>query len=318
MTRVAVVRGGRSLERDISLRSGHHVASALRHTGHDVVEVDVDERLTSNFADADVAFIALHGRDGEDGTIQSILEALTMPYTGSDPLACQLCFDKPVAKGLLHRAGISTPDWYVVSAEGVRRMGAGAALREAAARIGFPIVVKPAAQGSALGLAVVRAPEELSSAVMAAFNYGDRVMLERFVSGRELAVGVVTDGAGQLRALPPVEIKTSSGVFDFEARVTPGGADFICPSDLTPEELDAVSAAALEAAAILGVRDFARVDMFVEEGPAVLEVNPCPGMTETSLVPLAAVQDGVAFETFVGVVLDAALSRRGSARSVDR
>lgn len=316
MARVTVIRGGRSLEREISLRSGHHVASALRHDGHDVTEVDVDERLTSSVAGADAAFIALHGRDGEDGTIQSILEALGVPYTGSGPLACHLCFDKAVAKGLLARAGIATPDAYVISAEAVRRMGAGTAVREGAARIGFPIVVKPAAQGSALGLAVVRSPDELSSAVMAAFNYGDRILLERFIGGREVAVGLLADESGSLRALPPVEIRTSSGVFDFQARVTPGGHEYFCPATLPAADLEASSKVAVEAASAFGLRDFARADLIVsEDGPIVLELNPCPGLTETSLVPLAASEAGYTFERFAATVLSYALARTAAIKA---
>lgn len=307
MARIAVIRGGRSLERDISLRSGHHVVSALRHLGHEVHELDVDERLTHELAQVDAAFLALHGKDGEDGTIQSILEALGIPYTGSGPLACTLCFDKALAKGVLRRAGIPTPESYVVSAEAVRRMGAGAALRAGAARIGYPIVVKPAAQGSALGLEVVRAADELSSAIMSAFDYGDRVLLERFVEGRELAVSVV---GRELRALPPVEIRTAGGVFDYRARVTPGGADYVCPAELPDAVLEEACRVAVAACAPFEIRDFARVDMIIVEGsPVVLELNPCPGLTETSLLPLAAAEAGMTFEGFVGTVLDGALGR---------
>lgn len=311
MASVVVVRGGRSLEREISLRSGHHVAAALRHEGHEVNEVDVDEQLTGHLAGCDAAFIALHGRDGEDGTIQSILDALGVPYTGSEALACQLCFDKPAAKELLRKAGVATPDSYHLSAEAVRRMGAGAALREAASRIGYPIVVKPAAQGSALGLAVVEAPEELSAAVMASFNYGERVLLERHIAGAELAIGLF---GRDLDPLPAVEIRTATGVFDFEARVTPGGADYICPSDAPG--LREAATAARRAAEVLGVRDFARVDLIVaDEGPVVLEVNPCPGLTETSLITLAAAEAGIAFDAFARSVVEMALARAPAARA---
>ncbi len=307
MAAVAVVRGGRSLEREISLRSGHHVAAALRSLGHDVEELDVDERLGHALERCDAAFVALHGRDGEDGTIQAILHALGVPYTGSGPLACHLCFDKAFAKGLLRRAGIPTPDSFVISAEAVRRMGAGVAVRVAADRIGYPIVVKPAAQGSALGLVVVDEAEELSSAVMTAFNHGDRVLLERFVDGCELAVSVL----GQpLEALPPVEIRTTHRVFDFQARVSPGAADYLCPADLPPDQIRAAEEVAVKACEPFGIRDFARVDLIVTpDGPQILEINPCPGLTESSLLPLSVVESGRTFDDFVGTVIEAAFAR---------
>jgi D-alanine-D-alanine ligase len=311
VTKVAVVRGGRSLERKYSLLSGHHVTSALRHLGHDVTEVDVDEQLTRSLESSDVAFIALHGRDGEDGTVQQICEALGVAYTGSRPRTCQLCFDKGYAKGELHDADIPTAQGFVLSAEAVRRMGAGAALRRAAQRIGHPLVVKPAAQGSALGLVIADRPEDLSAAVMEALNYGDRVLLEAFVPGPELSVGVV---GNDLEPLTPVEIRTASGVFDILARESPGAVDLLCPAPLETSEIEHAQRVAREAATILGVRDFGRVDMRLgSDGPVVLDVKTCPGLSETSIVPLAVAEARLSFEDFVGRVLDAALARSASA-----
>ncbi|HVL80349.1 MAG TPA: D-alanine--D-alanine ligase [Actinomycetota bacterium] len=307
MPRIAVIRGGRSLEREFSSRSGAHVASALQQLGHDVVELDVDERLSPALVSADASFIALHGRDGEDGTIQSILEALRRPYTGSDAFACQVCFDKVLTKGMLRRDGITTPPSFDLSAEAVRQMGAGPAVREAADHLGYPLIVKPVAQGSALGLALVREPDELSPAVMAAFNYGDRVMLESYVAGTELAVSLV---GSPLRPLPPVEVRASSGIFDFDSRVSPGAVDFVVPASLPDAVLAAARDVAERAAALLGMRDLGRVDMIVSDGePVVLEVNPCPGVTESSLLPLAVAEAGMSFEDFVRTVVDAALAR---------
>lgn len=308
MPKIAVVAGGRSLERDFSLRSGHHVAAALRHDGHDVIETDVDERLTEVLAHVDAAFIALHGKDGEDGTIQSVLEAIGVPYTGSGPFVCQKCFDKPLAKDLLSAQGFLVPAGHVISSDALTQMGAGAALRKAADGIGYPLVVKPPAQGSALGLVVVEDPEGLQAAVMSCLNYGDRVMLETYVRGIEVAVSVVGE---QLSALPPVEISTLSGLFDFHARATPGGYDSICPAQsLNSEQLTGVCEVAIGAASLLGVRDFARVDMIVEASRVnVLEVNPCPGLTETSLLPVALACDGTSFECFVNQITNLALAR---------
>jgi D-alanine-D-alanine ligase len=310
MARIAIVRGGRSLERDFSLLSGHNVAGALRHSGHEVFEADVDNETGKNIAGADAVFIALHGRDGEDGTIQSMCEALGVAYTGSPPLTCRLSFDKGLAKGTLHRAGLQTPPAYVVASDAVRHMGAGTALRRAADRLGYPVVVKPAAQGSALGLTVVTDAGDLTSAAMTAFDYGDRVLVERFVDGCELSICVV----GQpLTALPAVEIRTTTGIHDFETRISPGAREYVCPAALDASVADEAARVAVAAASALGVRDFARVDMRVtDDGPTLLDVKTCPGLGEGSILPLAVARGGGKFEAFVLDVLDAALSRAGS------
>lgn len=302
------------MEREISLRSGSHVGSALRHLGFEVEEADVDERLTSLLASVDAAFLALHGKDGEDGTVQCVLEAIGVPYTGSDPLACQLSFDKSIVKSVLARHGIATPPGYALAEEAVRHMGAGSAMRRAADRLGYPIVVKPVNQGSALGLAVVHEASELAPAVMTALNYGNRVLLEGFARGRELAVGVL---GSPLRALPIVEIRTSGEVFGFDVRptVSPGAAEYLCPADLDERVADRVRSAVLTACAALGVRDFARVDLILtEEGPRILDLKTCPGLTETSLVPLAAAASGMPFERLAEEILLPALARASHAQ----
>ncbi len=305
-----MVRGGRSLEREISLRSGHHVGAALRHRDHDVLEVDVDEGLTKTLEDADAVFLALHGRDGEDGTIQLVCEALGVPYTGSGPLTCRFCFDKGLAKGLMNQAGLPTPPAFVLAVDAVRHMGAANALRRAADRIGFPLVVKPTAQGSGLGLTIVEEPGDLSSAALAAFDHGDRILIERFIDGPDVSIALHGD---DLVPLPAVEIRTRSKVFDFETRVSPGSFDFVCPTDFDGDDVRDV---ALSAARLLGARDFGRVDLRIgAEGPTILDVKTCPGLTETSIVPFAANAAGVGFDDFVGSVLDAALSRAVTERA---
>lgn len=307
MAHIAVVRGGRSLERDFSLQSGHNVTACLRRNGHTVEEVDVDNDLVRSISAADAVFIALHGRDGEDGTIQTTCEALGIAYTGSPALTCRLAFDKGLAKGTLNRAGLPTPPAYVLSSDAVRHMGAGAALRRAADRLGYPVVVKPAAQGSALGLSVVAEPGDLTAAAMAAFDYGDRVLIERFVSGDELSIGIA--GAA-LDALPAVEIRTTTGIHDFETRISPGAREYLCPATLADEALRSASDVATAAARALGVRDFARVDMRVgEDGPQILDIKTCPGLTEGSIVPLAAASSGRSFDDLVEEVVQAALAR---------
>jgi D-alanine-D-alanine ligase len=311
VAQIAIVRGGRSLERDFSLQSGHNVAASLRHTGHTVTEVDVDNDLVRHISAADVVFIALHGRDGEDGTIQTTCEALGVAYTGSAALTCRLAFDKGLAKGTLRRAGLPTPPAYVVSADAVRHMGAGAALRRAAERLGFPVVVKPAAQGSALGLTVVEDAGDLTAAAMEAFDYGDRVLIERFVPGDELSIGVT---GRTLTALTPVEIRTTTGIHDFETRISPGAREYVCPATLPDATLRGACDVAVETATTLGVRDFARVDLRVgADGPQILDVKTCPGLTEGSILPLAVANSGRRFEDLVEELVDAALQRSGRA-----
>lgn len=252
----------------------------------------------------------MHGRDGEDGTIQLACEAIGVAYTGSPPLTCRLCFDKGLAKAILEEEGLSTPDAFVLTSEAIRHMGAGAALRRAAQRLGYPLVVKPSAQGSALGLTIVEDAAGLSAAAMSAFNYGDRMLVEQFVPGAEVAVCV--HGA-DLTPLPPVEIRTRSGTFDFETRVSPGAFELLCPTEAADQRaLDL----AVRAATTLGARDFARVDLRIgEDGPTVLDVKTCPGLTESSIVPLAAQAGGKRFEDFVANVVDAALARTPGARA---
>lgn len=276
----------------------------MRHLGHDVTEVDVDKDLTRALESADAVFVALHGRDGEDGNVQLVCEGLGVPYTGSAPLTCRFCFDKGLAKGILNHAGLPTPPAFVLPVEAIRHMGAGTALRRAATAIGYPLIVKPTAQGSALGLTVVDEPDELSAAALAAFSHGDRILLERFVSGTDVSVAL---HGTDLSALPAVEIRTGARVFDFETRVSPGAFELICPTDASD---DITLALAINTAKTLGVRDFARVDMRIgDDGPTVLDVKTCPGLTETSIVPFAAQTAGLAFEDVVGAAVDAAFAR---------
>jgi D-alanine-D-alanine ligase len=192
-------------------------------------------------------------------------------------------------------------------------MGAGTALRKAAERLGYPLAVKPAAQGSALGLSVVADPEDLSSAAMGALNHGDRLLIERFVTGPEISIPVK---GLDLDPLPAVEIRTKEGVYDFETRVSPGMYEYICPATSAVDQIPAAQKIASEACRVLGVRDFARVDMRIgDDGPTILDVKTCPGLTETSTVPLAVAQSGSNFEDFAGGLIEAALTRAPTARA---
>ena len=237
MTRVAVLKGGRSLERQVSLNSGARVEDSLRRLGHEVIEVDVGhdlvDRLTTDRPD--VAFVVLHGRDGEDGTVQELLEVLDIPYTGSRVSACIRASDKVLAKHAMRDAGIPTPDFFAFSETAFRSLGAAQALPAISSRLSFPIVVKPASQGSALGIKFARSESDVPTALIAAFSYDRKVLLERYVAGRELAVSILEQD-GKPRALPIVEaVPEQESFYDFESRYHIGRTRFICPAELDPE-----------------------------------------------------------------------------------
>jgi D-alanine-D-alanine ligase len=310
--RVAVLKGGRSLERGVSLRSGARVEDALSRLGHEPLPLDAGgdlvQRLIAERPDA--AFIALHGPGGEDGTVQELLEILDLPYTGPGVAACVRCMDKTLAKHELREAGIATPDWFAFNATAFRELGAADTLEQIEARLGFPLVVKPASGGSALGVKLVAGREEVPQALVAAFSYDGRVVLERYVEGRELAVSVL--GA---QALPIVEaIPRQGDVYDFEARYEIGRTEFVCPAELDAETGAAVTGEALRAFETLGCSGFSRVDLMLgADGPQVLEVNAIPGLTDTSLLPQAAEAAGLSFEQLVERALELALERGPSA-----
>jgi D-alanine-D-alanine ligase len=312
--RVAVLKGGDSLERQVSLRSGARVEDALARLGHDVLAIDVGadlvDRLTAERPD--VAFVALHGRGGEDGTVQELLELLGIPYTASGPSACIRCMDKVVAKHALRDAGVPTPDFYAFSQAAFEELGAARALPAIEERLDFPIVVKPAGQGSALGIKMARTAADVPGAIVAAFSYDTKVLLERHVAGRDLAVSVL-EGPGGPEALPVVEaVPREEAFYDFEARYEFGRTDFICPAALPEAVAERARELALESYRVLGCYGFARVDLMLEEASGeltVLEANVIPGLTETSLLPLAAEAAGIGFETLIARVLELAVAR---------
>jgi D-alanine-D-alanine ligase len=286
------------------------VEDALARLGHEVVAIDVGpdlvERLTA--ARPDVAFVALHGRGGEDGTVQELLEVLGVPYTSSRPGACRRCMDKALAKHALQDAGIPTPDFVALSEHAFSELGAGSALPAIEARLAFPVVAKPAAQGSALGIKFARTAADVPSALVAAFSYDTRVLLERYVRGRDLAVSVL-EGA----ALPVVEaVPNEEAFYDFESRYEIGRTTFVCPAQV-PEPVTArAQALAVGTYELLGCYGVARVDIMLDDETGelfVLEANPIPGMTDTSLLPQAAEAAGIAFDALVERMLELAFER---------
>jgi len=313
MSRVAVLKGGNSLERQVSLRSGARAEDALERLGHEVVPIDVGADLIRRLGDAraDVAFVALHGREGEDGTVQELLEILGVPYTGSGVLASIRCMDKVLTKHGLRDAGIPTPEFFAFNETAFRDLGAADALPAIEERLAFPIVVKPAAQGSALGIKFARTAADLPAALVAAFSYDQKVLLERHVSGRDLAVSVIEED-GAPRALPIVEaVPRDEDFYDFEARYEIGRTEFLCPAELPEVVADRVRELALATYATLGCSGFARVDLMLEhdtDAVEVLEANTVPGLTETSLLPQAAEAAGIGFEELVGRLVDLAVT----------
>jgi D-alanine-D-alanine ligase len=309
VSRVAVLKGGRSLERQVSLRSGARVEDALERLGHDVVALDVNQDLISCLRDAspDVAFIAMHGRDGEDGTVQELLEILDIPYTGSGVLACVRATDKVLAKHLMIEAGIPTPEFFAFSETAFRELGAADALPAIEERLDFPIVVKPSSQGSALGIKFARSAADVPSALVAAFSYDSRVLLERHVDGRDLAVSIL-DG----EPLPVVEaVPRNDEFYDFEARYEIGRTEFVCPAELPDGVTEQAQELALRTYRLLGCSAFGRVDLMLGAGGelTVLEANPIPGLTETSLLPQAAEAAGISFDELVERIVELALER---------
>ncbi|HLH65966.1 MAG TPA: D-alanine--D-alanine ligase [Solirubrobacteraceae bacterium] len=313
--RVAVLEGGRSLERQVSLRSGARVRDALERLGHDVVAIDAGPHLVARLQESrpDVAFIALHGRDGEDGTVQELLEVLGIPFTGSAASACVRASDKALAKHAMRDAGIPTPEFVTLGETALQALGAADALPAIERRLSFPIVVKPARGGSALGIKFAPDASSVPAALVAAFSYDRKVLLERHVQGRELAVSILEDPGAEPVALPVVEAIPDLGDFyDFEARYEIGRTRFECPAALEPGILARAQALALDTWRLFGCSGFARVDMILEGSGElqVLELNPVPGLTETSLLPQAAEAAGIAFDGLVERALEAARRRR--------
>jgi D-alanine-D-alanine ligase len=305
-----VAMGGRSLEREISLRSGHRVERALRALGYTVHALDVD----GDFIDRVIAerprfvFVAMHGRGGEDGTLQDLLETLGVPYTGSDPLASSLCMDKMLFKRMLRLHGIPTPAFHSFNETAFRELGGARTFPRLLEELRLPAVVKPVAQGSAIGIKFVASAEQLPSAILGAFGYGDRVLVEERVVGRELAVTIIDPAhpAERPRALPVVELFTPESFYSYEAHYTIGQLRMQVPAALSEQARARVESVALESYTLMGCRDFARVDLILDEQevPQVLEINTIPGLTETGITTAAAEAAGMTFAELVAAIVE--------------
>ena len=287
---VVVLAGGISHERDVSLRSGRRVADSLRQHGIAVELRDPDASLLSYLTTTrpDVVWPALHGASGEDGALRGLLDFIGIPFVGSTSGAARLAWDKPTAKVLVSRAGIATPRWIALSRDAFRELGAQSVLDSLTDELPIPLVVKPAQGGSAQGVTLVDDRSALPRAMVDAYTYCDTALVEQKIVGTEIAVGILDTGDGPV-ALPAVEIQPLSGVFSFEARYNAGETRFYTPARLDPAIAARAADVALRAHTTLGLRHLSRVDLIVDAAgtPWFLEANVLPGLTETSLLPLA-------------------------------
>ena len=305
------------MERDVSFITGRRVQHALERLGHEVFALDIEDSTTGTLMELapDAAFICLHGPGGEDGTVQALLETMGIPYTGSGPLSSIRCMDKDYAKRALRAAGIRTPPFRTFLRRAMNEMGASAALDVAAEELGYPLVVKPAREGSSFGLSRVEEPQRLLDAVYEALGYDAKILLESWVEGTEISIPIIEPSGEDPRALGLVEIRPREGAYNFEAKYTPGATDFAIPAEIPSEATASVEETALTAYNILGCSGFARVDtIFLGGVPWVLDVKTIPGFTETSTFPLAAEAAGITFEKLVETILDTALHTEATAK----
>lgn len=315
--KVLVLMGGMSAEREISIKTGEAVARGLRQAGHDVSEFDLSsapERTVGDLVssgeliDCDVVFIALHGGQGEDGRIQALLDLIGKPYTGSGALSSGLCMDKALSKMIFEHHGIPTPAWFEAS-DSDERFGGGCVEKEMIGEYiealgGYPVVVKPVDQGSTIGISIVKDPSGLAPAIALAERYSQRLVFERYIPGRELSVAIVGE-----QVFPVIEIVPEDGFYDYERKYTKGKSFYHCPAEIDDALSERLQREAFAAYKALGCEGFARVDLRLGDdgAPNLLEVNTIPGMTETSLVPMAAAACGYSFSELVDMIVKEAM-----------
>ena len=306
--KLAVLRGGRSAEREVSLRSGAEVAKALRSRGHDVTEVDLDGRTWDVLRDGgfECVFNALHGRLGEDGTVQGMLELLGLPYTGCGVLASALCMDKSRAGKVMAGAGLHVPEFEELE---IKQGVAADLVERLVSKFELPLVIKPVREGSTIGLTIAQDEDAVASGLVMAARYDRRVLVQRFAVGTEITVGVLA--TPELQVLPTLEIVSENPVYDYDAKYTAGKSHHIIPARIPDPARRAASEAAARAFLELGCSGMARVDMIVDRAgtPWLLEVNTVPGLTELSLLPDAARAAGIAFDEMCARLVGHAVAR---------
>lgn len=307
--RIGVLMGGQSSERDVSLRTGKAVHQSLTRLGYDAVAIDVSADLYRQLTDQRVriAFLALHGPGGEDGTIQGFLETIGMSYTGSGVQASAVGMHKVVTKTLLAAHRIPVPAGTVVT------RGASVPLARAlkAAKTTLPVVVKPASQGSTIGVTIVRRPKQWTEALALAHRYDHEAMVEAYIPGHEVTVSILGSSGSAPSVLPAVEIVAPDGFYDFSAKYQKGKTQYLCPAPLPAKMLKQIAELGLRTYQVLGCEGAARVDFRITPRgrPYVLEINTVPGMTETSLLPMAAAEAGIGYDRLVERILQSALDR---------
>ena len=311
-SRVLVLAGGLSPERDVSIRSGRRVAEALRDNGVEVEVRDVDDSLLTSLRTDPPSCVVplLHGAAGEDGALRDVLDALGVAYVGSSADGCRAAFDKPSSSARLRDKGITVPRSVALPHAAFRELGAAAVLEAFTRSLGLPLVVKPSKGGSALGVSVVRDASELPTAMVGAFAYGDTVMLEEYSDGTEIAVCVIDDGI-EVSALPAVEICPDGPFYDYQSRYTAGSTEFFVPARLDDTVLAEAQRIAIAAHTELGLRDLSRADLIVDVSGRVVLLEMCvaPGMTETSLFPQAVSAAGRDLGAVVSSLVDVARTR---------
>lgn len=289
--KIGVLMGGVSSEREISLKSGKAILDSLLRQGYKAYGIDVKEDLFDILKNTsiDIAFIALHGRWGEDGTVQGLLEMLKIPYTGSGVLASALCMDKTMMKYVLAGANIPTPSYKIYK-------------RNEDIKFPLPFVVKPASEGSTIGVSIVKKRDEIKDAIQYAFKYDRKILVEKFITGREITVGIIDD-----MVLPIVEVRPKKGFYDFESKYTPGMTEYIVPARLNRVIERKAYTIARKVYDLFGLSGCARIDMLIDNGiPNVIDINTSPGMTETSLVPKAWGCLGKTFDELIEKILSCA------------
>ncbi len=304
--RVAVLMGGFSSEREVSLRTGRAVAGALKELDHEVIEVDLGDEPLAQLAAlkgrVDTGFLALHGRGGEDGTVQGALELLGIPYTGSGVMSSAVAMDKNVTKRLLADSGVPVIAGVALNRQEINQMGINATARGTVADLGLPSIVKPNCEGSTVGISVARNLDEMERGIEHALEYDDTIIAEKFIEGRELTVGLV--GEVPL-ALPVLEIVPKKGIYDYECKYSKGMTDYIVPAELPDMIAPWLQEMAIKAHRCLACEGISRVDFILGKNNRIfcLEVNTIPGMTELSLVPMAAAAIDISFPTLVEMIL---------------
>ena len=296
-SKIAVLMGGASSEREVSLSSGKAMFAASAALGYDAISVEFKDDILSHLdtlKSVDIVLIALHGGIGENGRIQGMFESLGIRYTGSDALSSAICMDKHISKLLAEDVGIATPRW--------KRIRKGQSIYKN--EFDYPFVVKPNSEGSTIGLTIVHNENDYDSAVEEAFKYDDEILIEEFISGKEITVSIVGEDV-----LPIIEIRPEHGLYDYECKYTKGMTEYICPAELNEDLTKRIKQTAFEVYKLLKCRHYGRVDLRLDNNNQhwFLELNTLPGMTDTSLVPKAAKATGISFEQLIGKIIKQSL-----------